>query len=362
MSDASGVATASLPVSGPPRTGANLAVSTVATAFRNAAPVVNKAFDVTKNSTSTTISQPDPVVHGQAASFSATVVSTNGLSTAPTGTVQFTVDGNNFGAPVALVNGAANSASTSSLSTGTHTIGAVYSGSADHFGSTADTKNQVVNKADTTTSLSAAPSPTVSGQAVTFTAHVDVVSPGVGDVAGGVQFNIDGQPFGTAVNLDSNDNATLSVSNLSTGNHDVVAVYNGNADFATSSSATVTHGVNRADTTVDLTSSANPAFSGAPITYTAVVAPVAPGAGTIGGTVQFAVDGTNLGDPVPVVGGQAVSPVSTQQVGPHIITANYSGNANFAGQSDSLTQNVVAAQTTTTLTSNPNPFRSSDSR
>lgn len=351
--NASGVATASLPLNGAPRT-TTISASFAATAFYGAKST-SLSFDVTKNSTSTTLAQPAPVVHGQATSFSATVASTDGLATPPSGTVQFTVDGGNFGAPVALVSGVANSGSTSSLSTADHAIGAIYSGSADHLGSNAAEKTQVVDKAATSTMLSAAPTPTVSGQAVTFTAHVDVLSPGVGTLGGAVQFNIDGAPFGTAINLGAGDNATLTVSNLSTGNHDVVAVYNGNTDFATSSSAQVTHGVNRADTTVDLSSSANPAFSGAPITYTAIVAPVAPGAGTIGGTVQFAVDGVDLGDPVPVVGGQAVSPVSHQLVSSHNITANYSGDVNFAGQSDSMTQIIVAAQTTTTVTSSPNP-------
>lgn len=352
--NASGVATANLPLNGAPRT-TTISASFAQTTFYQGS-TVSRSFDVTKNSTSTTLAQPAAVVHGQSTSFSATVASTNGLATAPSGTVQFKVDGADFGAPVALVGGVANSVSTSSLSTATHTIGAVYSGSGDHFASTAATKDQVVNKAATTTGLTVAPTPTVSGQAVTFTAHVDIVSPGVGSLAGGaVQFNVDGAPFGTAVSLGAGDNAAITVSNLSTGNHDVEAVYNATADFASSSSATVSHGVNRADTTLDLSSSSNPAFSGAPITYTAVVAPVAPGAGTVTGTVQFAVDGVDLGAPVPVTGGQAVSPVSHQLVSSHTITANYSGDVNFAGQSDSLNQIIVAAQTSTTVTSSPNP-------
>jgi hypothetical protein len=351
--DASGVATASLPISGPPRTGATITASFAATTFYVGSTAI-RSIDVTKNDTTTTVAAPAAVVHGQATSFSATVAAANGTGT-PTGSVQFKVDGTDFGSPVALSAGSATSGPTSSLSTGSHAITAVYSGDGNFFTSTSSAKTQQVNKAATTTSLTDAPSPTVSGQAVTFTAHVTVVSPGAGALDGAVQFNIDGNPFGTAVALGAGDNATLTVSNLSTGNHDVVAVYNGTADFASSSSATVTHGVNKADTTLHLTSSVNPAFSGAPITYTAVVAPVSPGAGTITGTVQFAVDGVPLGGPVTVSGGQAVSPVTHLQVSTHNITANYSGDVNFAGQSDALTQTVVAAQTTTSISSNPNP-------
>ncbi|RNL65217.1 hypothetical protein EFK50_04435 [Nocardioides marmoriginsengisoli] len=349
----SGVATALLPIAGPPRTNATITASFAATAFYGAKSAV-RSIDVTKNSTATTLAQPAAVVHGQATSFSASIAATNGTGT-PTGDVQFKVDGVNLGGPVALSGGGANSISTSSLSTGNHTVTAEYLGDANFFGSTSAAKTQDVNKADTTTSLSAAPSPTVSGQAVTFTAHVDVVSPGVGTLGGAVQFNVDGNPFGTAVPLGAGDNATLTISNLSTGNHDVVAVYNGNADFASSSSAEITHGVNRADTTLDLSTSANPAFSGQPLSFTAVIAPVSPGAGNPTGTVQFSVDGNDIGGPVAVSGGQAVSPTTNLQVGSHNVVANYTGDANFAGQSDSLTQTVVAAQTTTTVTSSPNP-------
>ncbi|MET3960627.1 hypothetical protein ABIE44_000561 [Marmoricola sp. OAE513] len=356
--NASGVATANLPLNGAPRT-TTISASFAATSFLKGSST-SRQFDVTKNSTSTTLAQPATVVHGQSTSFSATVASTNGLATAPTGTVQFTVDGNNFGAPVALSGGTANSVSTSSLSTGNHTIGAVYSGSSDHLGSSAATKTQVVNKAETTTTITDTPSgSTVSGQAVTFKAHVDIVSPGVGTLAGGVQFYVDNDPFGTAVPLGAGDNAQVTISNLTVANHDVYAVYNGNADFAASSSATLTHGVGKADTTLDLTSSANPAFSGQPITYTAVVAPVAPGAGNPTGAVQFAIDGVNLGSPVNLVGGQAVSPVANLQVtsdfSPHVITANYVGDDNFSGQTDSLNQAINPALTTTSLSASPSP-------
>jgi hypothetical protein len=351
--DANGVATAYLPISGPPRTGATITASFAATSFYVGSSAT-RSIDVTKNDSTTTVAAPATVVHGQATSFTATVAAGNGTGT-PTGTVQFKVDGTNLGAPVALASGTATSPSTSSLSTGSHAVTAVYGGDANFFGSTSAAKNQQVDKAATTTSLTDAPSPTVSGQAVTFTAHVAVVAPGVGALDGAVQFNIDGQPFGTAVPLGAGDDATLTVSNLATGNHDVVAVYNGTADFASSSSATVTHGVNKADTTVDLSTSNPSAVSGEPLTFTAQVAPVSPGAGTITGTVQFAVDGVDLGDPVPVSGGQAVSPVTHLTVGNHNVTANYSGDANFAGQSDALTQVVVAAQTTTSITSSPNP-------
>ena len=47
---------------------------------------------------------------------------------APGGTVQFMVDGSNFGTPVMVSSGAATSVSTTGLAAGLHTITASYSG------------------------------------------------------------------------------------------------------------------------------------------------------------------------------------------------------------------------------------------
>src|SRR5581483_11258679 len=114
---------------------------------------------------------------------------------------------------------------------------------------------------------------------------------------GGVQFDVDGQPFGTAVSL-TGDTATMTISNLATGNHDVTATYDGDADFAQSDSNPVTQGVNQAASTVALQSSDNPSVSGESVQFTATVAAAPPGSGTPTGQVQFSVDGNALGGPV----------------------------------------------------------------
>lgn len=350
--NAQGIATANLPISGPPRTGAVITASFAATQFYGAKSVT-RAIDVTKNSTATTVVQPAAVVFGESTSFTASVAATNGTGT-PTGTIQFTVDGNPFGAPVALVAGSATSAPTSSLAAGPHSVGAAYSGDGNFLASSAAPKTQQVDKAETTTALVGAPSPTVSGQAVTFTATIAVQAPGAGTPTGGVQFNIDGQPFGTAVPLNGLS-AELTVSSLSTGHHDVEAVYNGDANFASSSSGDITHSVDKADSDIALSTSDSTAVAGQPLTFTSVVTAVAPGSGTPTGTVQFAVNGDPLGSPVTLTGGQANSPVANLPAGSYTITADYSGDANFGGGTDTIIQVVAAANTTTTVSSSPNP-------
>jgi hypothetical protein len=347
----SGVASASLPVQGSPRT-ATLTIGTSGNAYWRGGSIT-RSFAVQKNSTATTIAPTSPVVHGQPVSFSAQVAATNGSGT-PSGQVQFTVDGVDFGAPVTLVAGAATTPPSTSLSTGSHTVGASYGGDSGFLASSAPSLTQVVGKAATTTALEAAPSPTVSGQVVTFTATVDVVAPGAGEPTGSVQFNVDGDPYGTAVPLGGGA-ASLTVSDLTTGNHDVEAVYNGDPDFATSGSATITHGVNKADSDLELSTSDATAVSGQPLTFTAEVTAVGPGSGTPTGAVQFFVDGDPLGDPVALSGGSASSPTAHLTTGSHAVSANYAGDANFAGAHADLTQAVAQAASTTSVAAAPNP-------
>ena len=70
-------------------------------------------------------------VFGQTVTFTATV---SGAGPTPTGNVQFVIDGFDFGAPVALVSGQAQSTTTSSLAVGTHTVTANYLVSAQYCG------------------------------------------------------------------------------------------------------------------------------------------------------------------------------------------------------------------------------------
>ena len=88
------------------------------------------------------------------------------------------MDGTTSLGTVSLTSGTA-SFSTSSLAVGSHNITAVYGGDTNFTTSTSSPAvTQVVNKAATTTSVTAAPNPSVFGQSVTFTATVSATSPG----------------------------------------------------------------------------------------------------------------------------------------------------------------------------------------
>jgi autotransporter-associated beta strand protein len=108
-----------------------------------------------------------------------------------------------------------------------------------------------------------------------------------------------------------------------------------------------------ANTTTTITSSANPANTNQPVTFTATVSPVPGASGTPAGTVNF-FDGATLLGPgtLSTVSGkqQATFPTSTLAIGPHSITAVYQGNASFNGSTSSiLNEQISTIATTTTL-------------
>jgi hypothetical protein len=102
--------------------------------------------------------------------------------------------------------------------------------------------------------------------------------------------------------------------------------------------------ISKATTNLTLSASPSPSTQGQSATFTALVAVTAPGAGTPSGTVTFKDGTTTLGTgQLSVVGGndQATFSTSGLAVGPHTITASYSGDTSFlGGTSAALTQYV----------------------
>jgi hypothetical protein len=114
---------------------ANFTTSTSAAATQ----VVNAAA-----TTTTVVSSASPASVGQSITFTATVAAAPPGAGTPSGTVQFMLDNAAFGSPVALVNGSATSGSISTLTSGSHTVSAVYSGDSNFTGSTSNTLSQQV--------------------------------------------------------------------------------------------------------------------------------------------------------------------------------------------------------------------------
>ena len=107
-----------------------------------------------------------------------------------------------------------------------------------------------------------------------------------------------------------------------------------------------------AATTTGLTSSLNPSMLGADVTFTATVTG---SSGTPSGSVTF-LDGPATLGTVALTAGVAALSTATLSPGGHSITAQYSGDTNFAPSvSVPLAQTVGTDSTVTTLTSSLNP-------
>jgi hypothetical protein len=305
------------------------------TFLASTSPALSHTVNKTASST-TVISSHNPSVFDQSVTFTATVVAIAPGSGTPTGTVTFKNGATVLGTGT-LSSGKATF-STSSLAEGAHSITAVYGGNADYNTSTSAVLTETVNKAASSTTLISSHNPSVFDQSVTFTATVAAVAPGSGTPTGTVTFKNGATVLGTGTL--SSGKATFSTSSLAEGAHSITAVYGGNADYNTSTSAVLTQTVNKAASSTALTSSLNPSTLGKSVTFTITVVTVAPGSGTPTGTVTLKNGATTVGT-ATLVNGKAIISTSALTHGAHSLTAVYSGSADDLGSTSAiLTQTV----------------------
>ena len=105
---------------------------------------------------------------------------------------------------------------------------------------------------------------------------------------------------------------------LKVGQHSITAVFTG-LNGATSTSAPLSQTVS----SLSLSSSANPLSAGQTLTLTAKVSPP-----SATGSIQFSDGATQLGTPVPIIGGVATLVPPALTPGTHAITAMYPGDTN----------------------------------
>ncbi len=182
------------------------------------------------------ISSANPSVWGQQVTFTAAV--TNPLvcsANGPTGTVTIKDGATTLGSFI-LSNGTVAFA-TSTLSVGNHSITASYGGDANFAPSASAAVNQTVNKAATTTGITASANPVSTGEDELFTATVAIVAPGAGSPTGIVTFSEGNTTFATPPLI--SNKATFNTSTLGAGNHAIRATYSGDSDFLGSAAAIV---------------------------------------------------------------------------------------------------------------------------
>ncbi|HZM02852.1 MAG TPA: MBG domain-containing protein, partial [Candidatus Saccharimonadales bacterium] len=99
--------------------------------------------------------------------------------------------------------------------------------------------------------------------------------------------------------------------------------------------------VTNALSTNSMVSSANPALPGSAVTFTDTVSAMAPSLAVPSGSVQFVVDGAASGAPVTLTNGVAAFTTSTLTHGTHTIVADYVGNTNIAGSTNSVLSELI---------------------
>ncbi|MGA2620989.1 MAG: Ig-like domain repeat protein [Thermoguttaceae bacterium] len=342
---------------------ANHATSTATTP-----QTVNQA--IAPATTTAVASSVSPSMYGQGVAFTVAVSPVSAGGATPTGTVCF-YDGDVSPADLldteTLSWGTATSVPTFSLTVGSHTITAVYSGDANYAGSTGTTP-QMVNPASTSVQLASSANPSTAGQALTFTA---TVSPAFTEMAGETvefydNYGASNQADLGPGTLNGKGQASLSVATLSVGTHSVTASYVGDVNYAGSTSTPLGEVVNAPGpaTTTRLTSSTNPAAAGTKLILTATVTAAS---GTPTGSVEFydyygTSHQADLGPGKAGAHGVWTLNTSSLGIGIHSITASYGGGAKYAGSTSpplferinwKVRPMLLPVSTTTTLTTSP---------
>lgn len=304
-------------------------------------------FEASAPTTTALISSQNPASYGTRVTFIATVMPI-GDTAVPTGTVTFYNGATLLGTQMLNSSGEATY-STSSLTPGTYSITAVYSGDTSNNPSTSSVLSQVINPQ--------APTVTVGNVSISYgtasailTALVSYTGSGVAP-PGALTFSVNGgSPVAATCTGTSSPltcTANYPTSSLAAGTYAIVATEASSANYSAAAGSSMLT-VNAENTTTTVVSSVNPSQYMQSVTFTATVSLVA-GTALPTGTVQFSIDGTNVSTPVTLSGGTASFTIATLAVGLHTVTAAYTPNTgNLTGSSRSTGQRVGAVATSST--------------
>ncbi|WP_037837630.1 Ig-like domain repeat protein [Streptomyces sp. NRRL S-337] len=307
-------------------------------------------------STTSIASVPNPAVPGQPVAVTATVAAVAPGDGTPTGTVTFDFGDGSPSVTAPLTDGTATATHAWTTTAGSpYPLTATYNGDAD-FTTSGGASTLTVGPGASTTSVSDLPEPSVTGGQVSFFARVTPDPPGAGVPTGTVAFDFGDGTAPVVAPLSQGLATTTHAFTGAAGPYTVTAHYSGDDDFTASAGVEI-HTVQPALTTTVVDSSPDPSVTGQPVTVTAAVTAVAPGAGTPTGTVTFAFGDGSAPVAVPLTGGTATVPHTwTTTVGsPYAVTATYGGDAGFTASSGTATQTVTPAATVTSLASSPDP-------
>ena len=292
------------------------------------------------------VTAPATAIAGAPVTLSGTVRPTSPVDLAngarlPEGFVRFTDETVSPAADLgsALIDSEGRATLTTQLPhAGSSSIVARYRGDGNYTGSD-DAATITTQQGTVAVAVSQSAATTVYGEAFDITATVTPTPPATLAPTGSVALRSDGATI------------TTPAANLPVGVHSIDAVYAGDGAYAGRTSDPIMHTVSKASTGVVLNSpTPNPSTLGQPVVLQATVLVTAPGAGTPTGTVQFRDGATLLGAPVPLNNQVANLATTALGGGSHSITAVYSGDTNFNGNTSNTLSRTVTCNTTITGT------------
>jgi hypothetical protein len=339
----------------------------------------------TKPVTGTLFATPEPSTYQATFTLTATLTPTAGVA-APTGTVQFYIDGTAVGTAIIVVAGATTSAATyvvpagNTYLGGTHTLGAIYSG--DTLNSPVSlTGSHLIQGGTTTTALYLCVGPTPScpsngfvfppfvpalpmvyGQ--TFNGTAQVTSSDGGALNGSTQFFDLYNGVSTLLCTLPTATGGTCPPNVGTGAqvgvHVFTAAYTGDSTHTGSTSPTVTITVVQdSNTATSLVGTPNPSPFGQPVTFTATfTGNAAPPVGLVTFLNGSTVIGTATLTPSAIgFTSTAIFTTSTLPVGTDPITASYAATLDFAAATSAVFNETITPLLTGsfTLSVTPNP-------
>ncbi|MGA8151637.1 MAG: FG-GAP-like repeat-containing protein [Terriglobales bacterium] len=197
--------------------------------------------------------------------------------------------------------------------------------------------------ADTIGVPASSTNPSAAGAPVTFTVKVTGSQVRGADApTGTVTFFVDGNSVESGP-LSSTGDASVVISSLTAGSHNITAQYNGDVHYLKSNVSSPVHQVvTQSSDAVQLETSANPAYPGESVTFSATVVSTSGDTLVPTGNVTFS-DGTKVLGSAPLnSNGVATFQTSSLAVGNHNITAQYGGNQNLMPSPPAALNQLVA--------------------
>jgi hypothetical protein len=309
----------------------------------------------------------ESVVPGQPVTLTATVVKGE-TDLLPGGAVTFRDGETVIGTAMVQADGTATLVLPDGLAVGGHSLTATYEGDAVFATSASAAMPLTLDRMATTIGLIVRPESPALGQPVTL--FVIVGSPMETTLAPGGTVTIrDGETvIGTATIGPFGQVPFNLPAGLAAGVHNLTASYEGDASYSGSTSTAVTLAIARPESSAGaLTTSAPQVVYGQSVTLTATFTVQSYATAGMTGTVDFYADGVYLGTAnlssvakAPVVdddvtsmtdhAGMAQFVTTSLGAGTHVITAVYSGDANFAPATSETAVTVVVDPVPTTAT------------